>query len=248
MCAKRKAVGREWELTPDKYLNDVETGQMLRRADELWTLGEAKQRKGFVRDAFLIHTALFTGLRCSEICDLKVTDLRIGNGEASLIVRHGKGGKQRVVHIGAEYKRIVKRYLQWKQDAGELDPDAYLLRTERAPRYCASALWRRWKKHCPKHRLHDARHTNATMLYRASGNNLRLVQKQLGHSRITTTQIYADVLPDQARASMTSMERLAGRAAKGAGRSILAVTRGETGPQGADDGADDGVTGAASEQ
>jgi integrase/recombinase XerD len=123
-------------------------------------------------------------------------------------VRQGKGGKQRVVHIGKDYKRILKRFLQWKMDVGELNPDAYLLKTERSPRYCVSALWRRWKKYCPK-TLHSARHTNATLVFKASGNNLRMVQKQLGHSRITTTQIYADVMPDVMRESMSAMERLA---------------------------------------
>ena len=242
----RSATGR-WELTPDKYLNDVEVKALLGKAADLWTLGEAKQRNGQIRDAMLIYTAIFTGLRCSEICDLKVTDLHIGNGESHLVVRKGKGGKQRIVHIGQEYKVIVKRYLKWKQDNGELDDDSYLLRTERASRYCASALWRRWKKHCPKHRLHDARHTNATMLYRASGNNLRLVQKQLGHSRITTTQIYADVLPDEARASMTMMEKLAGKSGKNGRRSALSFTRQGTGLKEPDGGAESDATEAESD-
>ncbi len=226
MKSVRTSAARGWELTPDKFLNEVEIGQMLRKASDLWTLGEAQKRKGLVRDAMLVFTALFTGLRNSEICDLKVTDLHIGNGEAHLVVRNGKGGKRRIVHIGKEYKVILKRYLQWKMDNGELDPDSYLLRTERSRRFCTSALWRRWKKYCPRHRLHDARHTNATILYKASGNNLRLVQKQMGHSRITTTQVYADVLPDEARASMTAMEKLAGQSAKGATRSVLSITRG----------------------
>jgi integrase len=225
MNSTRKSATGGWELTPDKFLNGVEIGQMLRKASDLWTLGEAKKRKGLVRDAMLIYTSLFTGLRNSEMCDLKVTDLNIGNGEAHLVVRNGKGGKQRIVHIGKEYKVILKRYLQWKMDNGEIEPGSYLLRTERSRQFCPSALWRRWKKHCPQHRLHDARHTNATILYKASGNNLRLVQKQMGHSRITTTQIYADVLPDEARASMSAMEKLAGQSAKGAARSVLSLTR-----------------------
>jgi integrase len=200
--------GSNWELTPDKFLSPSELSAMVQKADELFLLGVGRKRKGLVRDSFLIHTAIFTGLRNSEICDLMVSDLRIGNGQSHLIVRHGKGGKSRVVHIGREYKGILKRYLQWKLDAGELAPDAHLLRTERSPRYCVSALWRRWKKYCPK-TLHSARHTNATLVFKASGNNLRMVQKQLGHSRITTTQIYADVMPEVMRESMTAMERLA---------------------------------------
>jgi site-specific recombinase XerD len=49
--------------------------------------------------------------------------------------------------------------------------------------------------------IHGLRHTYACELYRASGYNLRLVQKQLGHSHIGTTQVYADVVePDMQRA------------------------------------------------
>ena len=199
---------QNWELTPEKFLTPTELSAMIEKADELFLLGVARKRKGLVRDSFLIHTAIFTGLRNSEICALMATDLRIGNGQSHLIVRNGKGGKHRVVHIGKEYKHILKRYLQWKMDHGELQPESYLLRTERSPRYCVSALWRRWKKYCPK-TLHSARHTNATLVFKASGNNLRMVQKQLGHSRITTTQIYADVMPEVMRESMTAMERLA---------------------------------------
>jgi integrase len=214
MGTETKTVTKDWELTPEKFLTTDELGRLLQKAEELWVLGETKKRKALVRDAFLIHTAIYSGLRCSEVCDLKVTDLRIGNGQAHLLVRKGKGGKQRTVHLGGGYKRTLKLFLKWKLDQGELHQDSYLLRTERSERYCASGLWRRWKKYCPK-TLHCARHTNATLLYQASGNNLRAVQRQLGHSRITTTQIYADVMPELMRESMTAMERLAATTKRG---------------------------------
>ena len=226
MGKKGNSMQGHWELTPDKFLNEVEVSQMLKRAAELWTLGEVNKKKAMVRDAMLIYTAIFTGLRNAEICDLLVTDIHIGNGEAHLIVRNGKGGKQRIVHLGKDYKVILKRYLQWKLDNDELGKGSHLLRTERSAQYCPSDLWRRWKKYCPAHRLHDARHTNATMLYKASGNNLRLVQKQLGHAKITTTQVYADVMPDEARASMSAMEQMAGKSGKSTSRSVLSYTRG----------------------
>ena len=44
------------------------------------------------------------------------------------------------------------------------------------------------------HSIHTLRHTYETNLYKASGYNLRMVQKQLGHSNITTTTVYSDVL------------------------------------------------------
>jgi len=217
-----------WELTPEKFLNETEIAQMLTKAEELYVLGEQKKSKAMIRDAFLIQTAILTGLRNSEICNLKVTDLRIGNGQSHIMVRNGKGGKDRTVHIGKDYKRILKRYLKWKMDHGELHPDAYMLRTSRSEKYSITALWRRWKKYCPK-TLHCARHTNATLMFQASGNNLRMVQKQLGHSRITTTQIYADVMPHVMEEHMCSMERLAKTILKKGSRSqIQALQAGQT--------------------
>lgn len=197
----------EWELTPEKYLNATELSQLLRKAEELYIVGEAKRRKSFVRDWMIIHTAVFTGLRRAEICNLQVADLRIANGQSHIIVRTRKGGKtNQIVHVGREYKRTLKKYLHWKLRNGELTPDAHLLRTSRSEKFSVSGLWLRWKLHCPK-KLHSARHTFATMTYQTT-KDLRLLQKQLSHSRITTTQIYADVTPEAICAGMDAMERL----------------------------------------
>ena len=56
-------------------------------------------------------------------------------------------------------------------------------------------------------RSRHKRHTFGTHLYKASGGNLRLVQKQLGHSRITTTQVYADVFAEDAVAAVERLYR-----------------------------------------
>jgi integrase len=106
--------------------------------------------------------------------------------------------------------------LRWKAQVGELHSEAYLLRSKRSERLNRSALWRRWNRYCPQHRLHDARHTNATMLYEAS-QDLRLVQKQLGHSRPSITAVYVDVCDEKAREGVTAMEQLAKRTMKGKG-------------------------------
>ncbi len=197
----------EWELTPEKYLNAEELSRLLRKAEELYVLGISKRRKSYVRDWMLIHTAIFTGLRRAEICNLRVADLRIANGQSHLIARMRKGGKtNQVVHFGHQYKGTLKKYLHWKVANGELTPDSYLLRTARTEKFSVSGLWLRWKLHCPK-KLHSARHTFATMTYQAT-KDLRLLQKQLSHSRITTTQIYADVTPEQICSGMDAMERL----------------------------------------
>jgi integrase/recombinase XerD len=199
---------QNWEITPEKFLNKDELTALLARAAELKTLGEAKNRSQLIRDWMIISTFIFTGLRRFEVCDLRCVDFRIFGGNSHLTVRSGKGGKTRHVHLPKGYARDVRWYLKWKADRGEFcDPDAYFLRTERSPKYYPSGIYKRWKKYCPNHRLHDARHTNATVLYEAT-KSLRLVQKQLGHASLTTTQVYADISPEQSISGMNSMEKL----------------------------------------
>ncbi len=205
---------KEWVLTPDRFLSKEELGKLLKRADELRSLGVAKSRKQPVRDWLIIRLALLSGLRASELCDLQITDCYIGYSRSELLVRRGKGGKQRVVKIGPELKRDLRWYMRWKAEQGELQPGARLLRSQKTDHLSSSAIWRRRKKYCPLHRLHDARHTNATVLYEAT-KDLRLVQKQLGHSRPSITAIYTDVCDEQAREGIKAMERLAKNASKG---------------------------------
>jgi len=198
---------KDWVLTPDRFLSKEEIGKLLKRAEELRSLGVAKSRKQPVRDWLIIRLALLSGLRAGEIAGLKVTDCFIGYSRSELVVRCGKGGKTRVVRIGRELKRDLRWYLRWKAEQGELSSEAYLLRSQRSEKLSRGAIWRRWKRYCPLHRLHDARHTHATLLLEAS-KDLRLVQRQLGHSRPTTTAVYAGVVDERMIEAVNDMEHL----------------------------------------
>ena len=199
-----------WEITPEKYLNRQELTALLVRAEEIKTIGISKKRAQLVRDWMIIRTFIYTGLRRFEVAELQCGDFRIFGGNSHLVVRRGKGGKTRHVHLPKGYASDVRWYLKWKVERGELrSPDDFFLRSERSPKYAPSGLYKRWKKYVPNHRLHDARHTNATILYEAT-NSLRLVQKQLGHSSLTVTQVYADISPEQSISGMNAMERLLG--------------------------------------
>ena len=199
---------KEWTLTPDRYLSKEELGKLLKRAEELRGIGISKNRKQPVRDWLVIRLAILSGLRASEMAALRVTDCFIGYSRSEIVVRCGKGGRQRVVKIGKDLKHDLRWFLKWKSEQGELHPEAFLLRGQRSERLTRGAVWRRWKANCPLHRLHDARHTNATLLLEAS-KDLRLVQRQLGHSRPTTTAIYAGVADERMTAAVDSMEQIA---------------------------------------
>src|ERR1017187_2587043 len=144
---------KEWVLTPDRYLSKEELGKLLKKAEELRTVGVAKGRKQAVRDWVIIQVAIFSGLRVSEIAALKVTDCFIGYGHSELVVRCGKNGKQRVVKIGPELKKSLRWYIRWKAQQGELRPEAHLLRRQRSEKMTRGAIWYRWKEHCGSHRV-----------------------------------------------------------------------------------------------
>jgi integrase len=128
-------------------------------------------------------------------------------GRSDILVRCGKNGKSRVVKISPDLKRDIRWFLRWKAEQGELHPEAYLVRGHRRENVTRVALWKRWKKLCPQHRLHDARHTNATLLYEAT-TDLRLVQRQLGHSSPSITAVYADITDTKARDGLAAMDKL----------------------------------------
>ena len=70
-------------------------------------------------------------------------------------------------------------------------------------------VFKKWAKKAgiPAHySIHPLRHTYATNLYKASGYNLRLVQRQLGHSSPTVTQVYADVMDTDVEEALRNLE------------------------------------------
>ena len=97
--------------------------------------------------------------------------------------------------IGKDLRRHIKKFLTDKHTERR-----YLFISERSPKMTTTAIqkvFKFWAKKSglpPHHSIHSCRHTYAVRLYKSSGNNLRLVQKQLAHSSISTTQVYADVV------------------------------------------------------
>lgn len=170
-------------------------------------------RRHPVRDWAILHVALDSGLRVSEICDLRLRDVLLESGRATLIVRDGKGHKKRGVRIGEALRAHLEEFVRWKASVGEpLRPEAPLFVSGRgdAP-LTRTAVYRVFKKSASavgipeRYSIHSCRHTYASLLYRASEFNLRLVQKQLGHSSIQTTQVYADVLDEDTASAVNRL-------------------------------------------
>ena len=103
-----------WIITPDKYLTKDDTKHLRKTCHEGATIAKSKGIQAPVRDALIIELALGSGLRVSEMANLKVEDLYLKRGQASIHVKNGKGGKDRVVDIGSNLKKQILEFLHYR--------------------------------------------------------------------------------------------------------------------------------------
>lgn len=154
------------------------------------------------RDRALLELAYGAGLRVSELCDLRLTDLLIGDG---LVRAFGKGKKERLVPIGRAVVSAVSVYLHTIRPV--LDKGASkgrLILNARGEPLSRVGAWGIVKKRTEQAGItkrvtpHTLRHSFATHLLEG-GADLRAVQEMLGHADLSTTQIYTHVDRDYLR-------------------------------------------------
>jgi integrase/recombinase XerD len=172
-------------------------------ADEIDALLEAPDtdRPIGLRDRAMFETLYATGLRVSELVGLTVDRLRLDPGFVNVI---GKRDKERVVPIGQSAMRWLERYLTVGRP--ELDrqrrPELFL--NHRGGRLTRQGFWKILRGHGIKAGIrshlspHVVRHSFATHLVE-HGADLRAVQMMLGHSSLTTTEIYTHVARERLR-------------------------------------------------
>jgi integrase/recombinase XerD len=193
-----------WILDEGKFLTSGEVRRLRSTLQKRKEKALQNNTKTAIRDWLVVNLALFTGLRVMELSRLRHEDLRVENGNSSLIVRNGKNGKPRIVKFGQSCRKLVLEYLDWKISIGELSgaDDPLIVSSNTNKAMTTRGLQKIFERSARRagikgHSIHHLRHTYASHLYKASKYNLRLVQKQLGHSSTKITEVYADVLmPD----------------------------------------------------
>lgn len=175
---------------------------------ELEELLEApmKHAEGVIqlRDRAILELLFSTGLRVSELANLKIKDINLKREEFSV---RGKGSKIRVVFLSQQAKYWLEKYLAARHDvspymfvaldrakSGRADGDANPLTTRSIERIIAK--YARAVGIMKKITPHTLRHSFATDLLR-NGADIRSVQSMLGHASITTTQIYTHVTDER---------------------------------------------------
>jgi integrase/recombinase XerD len=181
-----------WLALP-KFLTVAEVESLLEAPD-------LKKVHG-VRDRAMLEVLYGSGLRVSELAALKLAEVNLADG---FLVCRGKGGKERIVPLGRSACEAVKRYLA--EVRPKIDPggsEELFLSRRRRP-FTRQGLWKLLRQHAGKAGLgekispHILRHSFATHLLER-GADLRSVQLMLGHSQITTTQIYTHVSRERLR-------------------------------------------------
>ena len=195
---------KNYVITPEDFMSRKERQQLMKICKEHAELDLLKGRQTWPIRYMLVDLALYSGLRVSEMASLKVGDLVFSESDPFIIVRHGKGNKKRTVYIDQKLAKHLKEFINYKGRAlnQSIDIESPLFAGRNGKHSPPITLMKSFKQaieiaSLPKrYSIHKARHTYATYLLHDT-NNLRYVMQQLGHSDISMTTLYANILPEE---------------------------------------------------
>jgi integrase/recombinase XerD len=182
---------KAWKPLP-KILSLEEVDKLLKQPD-------LSTNKG-LRDKAMLEVMYATGVRVSELTELRLQDIR---SDLGYITCSGKGGKIRVVPLGKSALRALEDYLKISRSALEKrkrSEDLFL--NMRGIAMTRQGFWKIIREYGRKAQIsiqlrpHLLRHSFATHLLQR-GADLRAVQSMLGHADISTTEIYTHILKDR---------------------------------------------------
>ncbi len=192
-----------WTIDRQMFLSVEETAGLLahvRRA------GRSGQPQALV-DALIVESLLFSGLRTSEFCELRVADTVIGSGQSCFVVR-GRRGADRTVYVPQRVSEAVLRYVErvrpqfLPERVRADDRNQPLVFNEHRRPYERTGLYRRVVRILTEAGLGQRasvqllRHTYGYLAYLRTGGNLLFVQRQLGHAHPMVTSIYAQFVEE----------------------------------------------------
>jgi len=187
------AAPKQWQTLP-KYLNQ-------KQLDDLIASPDLSRPQG-LRDRAMFEFLYATGLRVSELCRVRVSDLERSLGFVRVV---GKGNKHRLVPVGKSALRAVDRYFSdGRSQILKKRSSPYLFVTNRGGAMTRQSFWKMLAGYGKKAGIfrnltpHVIRHTFATHLLEG-GADLRSLQTMLGHADISTTQIYTHVMRSRLR-------------------------------------------------
>ncbi len=191
--AENLSLPRRWKRLPKALTND-EIAKLL--------APETPETPESLRDQAILELAYASGLRLSELKNLRLEQLHLDAGFINVI---GKGNKERVVPVGRKAVEAMNRYLAaGRPKLVTPKSPANVFLTRRGTPFASVTLWLRIKRRVLRAGVsrnitpHMLRHSFATHLLE-HGADLRVIQELLGHANISTTEIYTHVTGNRLR-------------------------------------------------
>jgi len=207
MKSEPKKKSFQWIVSEDKVLWLKDNKKLREACRNMKTEGLKKHKFHLIRDWFMVELGLFTGLRVMEVQNLRVSDLLIRDSLSSIHVRRGKGDKKRDVWINTELKHNCIEFLVIrKQFKFTNNPEDFVFCSSSGKSITTRCLQKAFQRCLDQagiiahYTFHCMRHTYATFLLDLS--NLRVVQEQLGHSSVKTTEIYTSLIQKSVKKSL----------------------------------------------
>ena len=184
------------DSNPAQYIKAPKQARKLPKTldvDQISGLLEAGASSALeIRDLAMFELFYSSGLRLSELAALNLTDVDLSDN--SLMVRIGKGGKSRILPVGSKAVTAINNWLQQREKNTGVSESALFV-SIRGTRLSQRSIELRLEQWCKKKGIaehihpHMLRHSFASHLLESS-QDLRAVQELLGHSNLSTTQIY----------------------------------------------------------
>ncbi len=163
------------------------------------------QKKRTLLDISIIETLFSTGIRISELCNLKNSEIDLHDATIRI---YGKGAKERIIQIGN--KDVITILKEYKSEyMSEINKSGYFFANSNGNPLSDQSIRRMIKKYCSLASIdlhitpHMFRHTFATSLLEADVD-IRYIQEMLGHSSINVTEIYTHVALSKQKDILTS--------------------------------------------
>ncbi len=181
-----------------RYLTLDESEKLLEKIDH-------SESNFSERDYCIVTLFLNCGMRLSELCGINIKDIK---GETLRVL--GKGGKERTVYLNGACIDAVDAYMKVRPKRGiKKDAEEALFISRQGNRISNSAVQRLIKNYIQESGLdptrystHKLRHTAATLMYKYGQVDIRRLQQILGHSSVSTTEIYTHVDSDSLHAAV----------------------------------------------
>ena len=209
-CKEAKTLNNIKDVKPPKIKMRLPKALTISEINSLLNTAKSSGNPDAIRESAILELLYGTGARISEVVSLNISDvIKFDGGEVSSLRLTGKGGKTRVVPVGRFAREALDQYLvRVRPGLISKDREALFL-NDRGGRLSRQSMWTIVSQTAKRANIsvdvspHSLRHSYATHLL-DGGADVRVVQELLGHSSVTTTQIYTLVTIDKLRESYSS--------------------------------------------